>query len=93
MTLGLKHYFGDNGKLIAFKKRLAYFNEDCTDGVVIETVIELHDDDFKVIKTTKTQTDNNGRELKGKDCGHAYDWTFDKRGTVSELVQLKKISL
>ena len=92
-TLGLKHYFGDNGKLIAFEKRLSYFNENCTDGAVIETIIELYDNDFKVIKTTKTQTDNKGRELKVKDCGHAYNWTFDKRGTVNELVQLKKIRL
>jgi hypothetical protein len=92
-SLGLKHYFGDNGKLIAFEKRLSYFNEDCTDGAVIETIIELYDNDFKIIKTTKTQTDNKGRELKVKDCGHAYNWTFDKRGTVNELVQLKKIRL
>lgn len=92
-TLGLKHYFGDNGKLIAFEKRLSYFNEDCTDGAVVETIIELYDNDFKVIKTTKTQTDNKGGELKVKDCGHAYNWTFDKRGTVNELVQMKKIRL
>jgi hypothetical protein len=92
-TLGLKHYFGDNGKLISFEKRLSYFNEDCTDGAVIETIIELYDNDFKVIKTTKTQTDHEGRELKVKDCGHAYNWIFDKRGTVNELVQVKKIRL
>ena len=92
-TLGLKHYFGDNGKLIAFEKRLSYFNEDCTDGAVVETIIELYDNNFKVIKATKTQTDNNGGKLKVKDCGHAYDWTFDKRGTINELVQLKKIRL
>jgi len=92
-TLGLKHYFGDNGKLIAFEKSLSYFNEDCTDGAVIETIIELCDNDFKVIKTTKIQTDNKGKELKVKDCGHAYKWDIDKRGTVNELVQLKKIRL
>lgn len=92
-TLGLKHYFGDNGKLIAFEMRLSYFNEDCTDGAVVETIIELYDNNFKVIKTTKTQTDNKGGELKVKDCGHAYNWTFDKRETVNELVQLKKIRL
>jgi hypothetical protein len=92
-TLGLKHYFGDNGKLLAFEKRLSYFNEDCTDGAVIETIIELYDNDFKVIKTTKIQTDNKGKELKVKDCGHAYNWDIDKRGTVNELVQLKKIRL
>ncbi len=90
-TLGLKHYFGDNGKLISFEKRLSYFNEDCTDGAVIETIIELYDNDFKLIKTTKTLNDNKGGELKVKDCEHAYNWTFDKRGTVNELVQLKKI--
>ena len=92
-NLGLKHYFGDNGKLIAFERRLSYFNQDCTDGAVIETIIELYDHDFKVIKTTKTQTDNRGRELKVRDCGHPYNWTVDKRGTVSELAQLKKIRL
>jgi hypothetical protein len=92
-SLGLKHYFGDNGKLIAFEKRLSYFNEDCTDGAVIETTIELYDNDFKVAKTSKTQTDKNGKELKVKDCGHAYNWDIDKRGTVTELVQLKKISV
>lgn len=92
-TLGLKHYFGDNGKLISFEKRLTYFNEECTDGAVIETIIELYDNDFKVIKTTKIQTDNKGKELKVKDCGHAYNWDIDKRGTVNELVQLKKIRL
>jgi hypothetical protein len=92
-TLGLKHYFGVNGKLIAFEKSLSYFNEDCTDGAVIETIIELYDNDFKVIKTTKIQTDNKGKELKVKDCGHAYNWDIDKRGTVNELVQLKKIRL
>ncbi|UXE67272.1 MAG: hypothetical protein KA713_01310 [Chryseotalea sp. WA131a] len=92
-SLGLKHYFGDNGKLIAFEKRLSYFNVDCTDGAVIETIIELYDNDFKVAKTSKTQTDNNGKELKVKDCEHAYNWDIDKRGTVTELVQLKKISV
>ncbi len=44
-------------------------------------------------ETTKAQTDNKGRDLKVKDCGHPYNWTFDKRGTVSELIQLKKIRL
>ena len=92
-TLGLKHFFGDNGKLLAFEKRLSYFNEDCTDGTVIETTIELYDKNFKVIKTTKIQTDNEGKEFKVKDCGHAYNWDIDKRGTVNELVQLKKIRL
>jgi hypothetical protein len=92
-TLGLKHYFDDNGKLISFEKRLSYFNEDCTDGAVVETIIELYDNDFKVIKTTKSQTDHEGRELKVKYCGHAYNWTYDKRGTINELVQLKKIRL
>jgi len=92
-TLGLKHYFGNNGKLIAFEKRLSYFNEACTDGAVIETIIELYDNAFKEVKTTKTQTDNRGKELKVKDCGHAYNWDIDKRGTVNELVHLKKIRL
>jgi hypothetical protein len=92
-TLGLKHYFGDNGKLIAFEKRLSYFNEDCTGGAVVETIIELYDNNFKVIKTTKTQTDNEGRQLKVKDCGPAYNLILEKRGTVNELVQLKKIKL
>ncbi len=40
-TLELKHFFGDDGKLIAFEKRLTYFNEQCTDGAVIEWSEEI----------------------------------------------------
>ncbi len=58
-SLGLKHYFGDNGKLIAFEKRLSYFNEDCTDGAVIETIIELYDNDFKIINKLNYVKNNN----------------------------------
>jgi hypothetical protein len=92
-SLGLKHYFADTGKLISFEKTLSYFNSECTDGAVVETIIELYDSDFKVIKSTKTQTDHKGKSLKVTNCEHAYDWTFDKRGTVDELIRLKKIVL
>lgn len=90
-TLGLKHYFSDNGKLIAFEKRLSYFNDDCTDGAVIEKQIELYDNQFNVIKTTQILTDNKGQPLSEKDCGNGYNWDIDKRPTVKELIDLKGI--
>ncbi|GCC50666.1 hypothetical protein SanaruYs_08840 [Chryseotalea sanaruensis] len=90
-NLELMHYFSQNGQLIAFEKRLSYFNEECTDGAVDETVIELYDSNFKVIKLTKKQTDNEGKELKVNYCEHGYDWTFEKRPTVKEFANLKKI--
>lgn len=92
-TLELKHYFSSNGKLIGFEKRLAYFNDDCTDGVVIEKITELYDDNFRVIRTEKKLTDNKMNKLEERDCGHAYYWEIDKRATVFEFVKLKKIIL
>jgi hypothetical protein len=90
-SLEVKHYFTDNGQLIAFEKRLAYFNRECTDGAVIERVIEFYDNDFKVIKTSKKLEDNNGKKMNEEKCGDPYQWPLDKRGTVSELIQLKRI--
>ncbi|HEY0653665.1 MAG TPA: hypothetical protein VGD65_11085 [Chryseosolibacter sp.] len=91
-SLELKHYFAD-GRLIAFEKRLAYFNGECTDRAVIETIIELYDKDFKIVKTTKTLTDNDGKKMDEEKCSDPYQWPLDKRGTVSELVKLKGIVL
>lgn len=88
-NLELKHFFDDNGHLVAFEQRLAFFNEECTDGAVVEDIIELYDSSFKVIKTTKTLTDNNGKPINS--CDHAYDWKYDKRPTVAEFIKLKGI--
>jgi len=90
-TLELKHYFADNGKLIAFEKRLSYFNENCGDGIVVEQQVELYDNEFKIIKTTKTLTDNSGHPLSEKECGNRYTWDIEKRPTVKELIDLKNI--
>jgi hypothetical protein len=89
--LELKHYFADNGRIVAFEKRLAYFNDNCGDGIVVEKQIELYDNLFKVLKTTNTLTDKSGKALSETECGNAYDWDLDKRATVKELVDLKKI--
>jgi hypothetical protein len=87
--LELLHYFDDNGQLIAFEKRLAYFNSLCTEGAVIENVVELYDTNFRVIEVREQLTDNKGNLLQG--CEKVYDWTFEKRGTVLELMKLKEI--
>lgn len=92
-SLELKHYFAANGQLIAFEKRLAYFNSECTERAVIENIIELYDNKFKIIKTTKTLTDNDGKKMDEEKCSDPYQWPLDKRGTVSELVKLKRIVL
>jgi hypothetical protein len=92
-SLELKHYFADNGQLIAFEKRLAYFNRECTDRAVIERIIEFYDNNFKVIKTSKTLEDNDGKKMDEEKCGDPYQWPLDKRGTVTELVKLKRIVL
>lgn len=92
-TLELKHYFSEDGKLIGFEKRLTFFNETCTEGVVIEKITEFYDDKFNIIKTEKNLTDNKGKKLEERDCGHAYNWTIDRRPTVTEFVKLKKIKL
>lgn len=90
-NLELKHYFADNGQLIAFEKRLSYFNEECTEGAVVENIIELYDNSFNLIKTSKKITDIHGNELPA--CENAYDWTFEKRGTLPEFAMLKGIQL
>jgi len=92
-TLGLRHYFGDNGHLIAFVKVLTYFNEECTNKGVVERIAELYDNDFRIIQTTKSLMDYKGRELDSIKCGHTYKWDFDKKASVDEFVQLKKIRL
>jgi hypothetical protein len=92
-SLALKHYFGDDGKLIAFEKSLSYFNEDCTDGAVNEQIIELYDNNFNIIKTEATLTDNDGKKLKEAECGHGYDWPIDKRRSVEEFMKLKNIKI
>ena len=92
-SLEVKHFFADDGRLISFEKRLAYFNSQCTDRAVIEDLIELYDDQFNVIKTTKTLVDSNGKVLSEKDCGNVYDWEFERRPNVTELSELKKIRI
>jgi hypothetical protein len=88
---GSKHYFADNGKLIAFEKVLVFSNKDCSDKEIVENIIELYDNNFNVIRTTKKQTNIGGKKLKFKDCRHAYTWKPDIRATVTELIKLKKI--
>lgn len=89
--LELRHYFTENGNILAFKKRLSYFNDNCGDGVVIEEVTELFNNEFKIIKSTKTLTDQNGKNLTGKECSKVFNWEIDKRSTVKEFVHLKQI--
>jgi hypothetical protein len=91
--LELKHYFADNGQLIAFDKRLAYFNRECTDGAVIEEVVEFYDNNFSIIKTTRKLADDKGNSMDENMCGDPYQWPLDKRGTVSEFARLKGIVL
>jgi hypothetical protein len=90
-TLQLEHYFDDNGKLVAFQKHLTYFNEDCTQGVIIEDILELFDNDFRIIKTKNTLTDGKGKPLAGEECGHGYNWSTVRKPTVDELIKLKDI--
>src|SRR5258705_3132290 len=42
----IKRYFNDGGRIIALEKEFKYFNESCTSGSVISTLIELYDVDF-----------------------------------------------
>jgi hypothetical protein len=90
-NLELLHYFSDSGQLIAFEKRLSYFNDNCGDGTVVETVVELYDADFKIVKNTKTLTDDSGKALSDKNCGNGFDWVIEKRPTAAELLELKEI--
>lgn len=90
-NLELRHYFDENGKLIAFTKRLAFFSEECTDNAVVENTVELYDGNFKIIHATKNLTDNEGKSLDEQRCSDPYNWTFDKRPTASALAELKRI--
>lgn len=92
-NLQLEHFFDDNGTLIAFQKYLSYFNESCTTGIIIETILELYDSNFTIINTFKTLTDKKGKDLTSAECGHGYNWAINKRPTVGELMKLTGIDL
>lgn len=92
--MALTHFFDDKGQTFAFEKRLTFFNEDCGNGVVIETVTDFFTNSFKRIATLKQLTDGKGDAIIDHDnCSDPYGWTFDKRRSVSELMELKKIML
>jgi hypothetical protein len=93
-TLELKHFFNDKGETFAFEKRLTFFNEDCGNGVVVEKLTNFFTKDFKLIGTLRQLRDGNDNAITDhKSCSDPYQWTIDKKGSVSELMKLKKIEL
>lgn len=91
--LEIEHYFDTHGRLIAFEKRLAYFNSICTQGMAVEKQIDLYDNNYSVIRTIKTLTDADGNLLSEKDCVNNYDRNIDRYATVAEYVSAKHIEL
>jgi hypothetical protein len=92
-TLDIGYFFNERGQLFAFEKRLGYFREDCGSGIVVQRDITLYDANFKAISTTRTLTDGEGKPVEGDMCGNGYDWVFEVRPTVGEMMELKGIEL
>jgi hypothetical protein len=94
-NLRLEHFFSDTGQLTAFVKDFAFFNSPClTEGIAIEQLFELYDNDFKVIKTIKSLTDNKGKRLDETKCGNTnYEVEYDIRPTATDFTELKGIKV
>ena len=89
--LEIRHYFTTEGNLLAYAKNLSYFNDNCGDGIVRKKEVELYDNQFTIIQETKSLLDQNGKYVDEKECDEVFNWNFDKRPTLKELVDLKKI--
>ena len=92
-SLDIGYFFNEKGQLFAFEKRLAYFREDCGSGIVVQRDLTLYDASFKAIKSTRTLSDGEGKPVSGDMCGSGYDWEFEVRSTVGEMMELKGIEL
>lgn len=93
-TLELKHFFNDAGETFIFQKRLTYFNDDCGNGVVIDTQTDVFGKGFSYIGTLKQLVDGKGIPIADRTtCSDPYQWTVDKKSTALELMRLKKIQL
>jgi hypothetical protein len=94
-NLRLEHFFSTDGHLTAFVKDFAFFNSPCLkEGVAFEQLLELYDNDFKVIGSIKCLSDNKGNPLDEEECGNAYYTVeYDKRPTAKEFMELKGIKV
>lgn len=92
--LELNHYYSETGHLIAFERRLAFFNGPCLpDAVTVQKSIELYDESFKLIKTLKSLTDANGKKL-GEECkDEHFDWDPEIQPTVKAFLDSRKIKV
>ena len=93
-TLDLKHFFNEQGETFAFEKRLVFFNDECGDGVVIETLTDFFTKGFKRIGTLRQLRDGKDNPITDlESCSDPYQWPIEKKGSVSELTKAMQMEL
>lgn len=71
-----KHYYNNDGKTIAFSKRVTVFDESVTGGVAVFSTLHYYGSNFNLISQTNKLTDVKGKSLKRKV--NEFDFRDDK---------------
>lgn len=87
----IKHFFDDKEQTLVIEIRLSFFSDDCGKGPITETLTDLYLNNFKRHGTLRQLRDDKNNPINGSICSNPTKWPIDKKGTVQELMTLKKI--
>jgi hypothetical protein len=62
------HYFDEEGKTIAHKKRIRFVNAVCSEDVLVQDDTNYYDSKGQLVKSIVQFTDSSGKDMSGKSC-------------------------
>jgi hypothetical protein len=88
-----RHYFADDGHLIATETRISYFSQGCEDKLIRLTETNLYDANFEVTLSSTAITDKDGKVMTDLDCLDSHSLSVDVRPTAKKALDLRRIRL
>jgi len=93
LVFEIKHFFNNKGQTISIETRQSFFNKDCGNGPITETLTDLYLNNFRLHGTVRQLRDSKDNGVSGSICNNPNKRTIDKKATAQELASLKKIKI
>lgn len=87
------NYFDKKGRLFCFERAAGFFNSECTDEAVHETLTKYYNSKFQVIDSAYTLLDSHKRPLKKSACVFNYDYPYKVIASLTEYLKINNIKL
>ena len=81
-----ENYFDSNGNLIAFIRKCRFFNGECADAVIGESVY-YYNSKHDLIKKTYKIVDDNDKPLDNTKCVIDYRFDYKQYNTLTEYLK------